>query len=144
MDAVRLAQMLRQMPEYTVNQPFELGNFAAPAQNNRGYDAEGYLNKYGVPAPYASLEGYGKSGGHLTDEFKMPNHTTFSSGSSYSAPDMQGGQWQSGGKDRWNFQPSELNLQNRSAKDLADYFANEERKNTFITLPNGQLVEGSR
>jgi len=32
----------------------------------------------------------------------------------------------------------------RLAKDLADYFANEERKNTFITLPNGQLVEGSR
>jgi hypothetical protein len=128
MDAVRLAQLLRQMPE----------------NNNEGYDMQAYLAKYGqpqVPAPYASAQG---SGMHLTDEFKMPNHKTFSSGSSYSAPDMQGGQWQSGGKDRWNFQPSELNLQNRSTKDLADYFANEERKNTFITLPNGQLVEGSR
>ena len=128
MDAVRLAQMLRQMPE----------------NNNEGYDMQAYLAKYGqpqAPAPYASAQG---SGMHLTDEFKMPNHKTFSSGSSYSAPDMQGGQWQSGGKDRWNFQPSELNLQNRSSKDLADYFANEERKNTFITLPNGQLVEGSR
>ena len=128
MDAVRLAQLLRQMPE----------------NNNEGYDMQAYLAKYGqpqAPAPYTSAQG---SGMHLTDEFKMPNHSTFSSGSSYSAPDIQGGQWQSGGKDRWNFQPSELNLENRSVKDLSDYFANEERKNTFITLPNGQLVEGSR
>jgi len=128
MDAVRLAQLLRQMPE----------------DNNKGYDAEGYIGKYGVPAPYASLENYGKSGGHLSDEFKMPNHPTFSSGSRYSAPDMQGGEWQSGGKARWNYQPSEVNLQNMPAKYLSDYFTDQERKNTFVTLPNGQLVEGSR
>jgi hypothetical protein len=151
MDAVRLAQLLRQMPEDTATQPFELGNFAAPARDNTGFDESGYVAKYGVPAPYNSLKDYQQATGrHLNDEFKLPNHPTFSNGSVYSRPDIQGGAWQKGGANPendvnwWNFQPSEVNMQNMSSKDLSDYFTNREGKNTFITLPNGQLVEGSK
>jgi hypothetical protein len=127
MDAIRLAQMLKQMPEF----------------NDQGYDEAGYVAKYGVPAPFNDIKSYQEvTGNHLNDEFKMPNHPTFSGGSKYSAPDIQGGNWQSGGLDRWNFQPSKVNLQNMSNKDLADYFANQERKNTFATMPNGMMTEG--
>ena len=59
MDAVRLAQLLRQMPE----------------DNPKGYDEAGYVAKYGVPAPYNSLQDYQDvTGRHLNDEFKMPNN----------------------------------------------------------------------
>jgi hypothetical protein len=130
MDAVRLAQLLRQMPE----------------DNPKGYDEAGHVAKYGVPAPYNSLQDYQEATGrHLNDEFKMPNHQTFSSGSKYSAPDMQGGDWQKGGNDEnlWNFQPSDTNFRQQTPNDMANYFATKEAKKTYVTLPDGRIVEGS-
>jgi hypothetical protein len=130
MDAVRLAQLLRQIPE----------------DNPKGYDEAGYVAKYGVPAPYNSLQDYqDATGRHLNDEFKMPNHQTFSSGSIYSAPDMLGGNWQKGGADEnlWNYQPSDTNFRQQSPDDMANYFATREAKKTFVTLPDGRIVEGS-
>ena len=136
MDAIRLAQLLRQMPEY----------------NNQGYDEAGYVAKYGVPAPFNDIRSYQEvTGKHLNDECKMPNHPTFSSGSTYSAPDIQGGSWQKGGLNPdnsrtqfWNYQPSDVNLRNMSPAQLSDYFSNREGKNTFVTMPNGMMTEGSK
>ena len=120
MDALALARLLRQIPE----------------ANPQGYDYSGYVAKYGQPNQ--------ANGQHLTDEFKLPEHITYSTGSQYSAPDIQGGQWQSGGTDRWQFTPSAQNLKNATPEQLADYFKNRERQNTFIKFPNGSYVEGSK
>ena len=55
MDAIRLAQLLKQMPEY----------------NNQGYDEASYVAKYGVPAPFNDIKSYQEvTGKHLNDEFK--------------------------------------------------------------------------
>lgn len=128
MDALALARLLRQMPK------------------QGDYDVEGYYQKH--PSPYKSLEDMQMSkmmtGSHYNDEFKTPEHITFSTGSVYSQPDIQGGQWQSGGTDRWQFTPSEQNLRNTPAGALGDYFRNYENKNTFVRLPDGTYVEGNR
>ena len=101
------------------------------------YDMAGYVAKYGKPDQ--------SKGQHLTDEFKLPNHITFSEYSSYSNPEMQGGKWQRGGSEAlWNFTPSQFNLQQHSPEEYAQYFANRERKGTFVALPNGKYVEGSK
>lgn len=122
MDALALARLLRQIPE--------------PTKDNPDYDYASYVSKYGIPDQ--------SKGQHLTDEFKLPEHITFSTGSVYSQPDIQGGKWQSGGTDRWLFSPSEQNLRNTPAGALGDYFRNYENKNTFVRLPDGTYVEGSK
>ena len=45
------------------------------------YVYDGYVEKYGVPDQ--------SKGQHLTDEFKLPNHITFSKGSKNSTKDKQ-------------------------------------------------------
>ena len=116
MDALALARLLRQIPE------------------GGDYDYAGYVAKYGKPDQ--------SKGQHLTDEFKLPEHITFSTGSAYSQPDIQGGQWQSGGTNRWQFTPSAQNLRNTPAGALGDYFRNYERQGTIVKLPDGTYVEG--
>lgn len=122
MDALALARLLRQIPE--------------PTADNPDYDYTGYIAKYDIPDQ--------SKGQHLTDEFKLPEHITFSTGSRYSQPDIQGGQWQSGGTDRWQFTPSAQNLRNTPAGALGDYFRNYERQGTFIKLPDGTFIEGTK
>ena len=122
MDALRLARLLRQIPE--------------PTEKNPDYNYAGYISKYGVPDQ--------SKGQHLTDEFKLPEHITYSEGSMYSSPDIQGGKWQSGGNDRWQFTPSDFNNSQVSPEEYARYFSERERKNTFVRLPDGRLVEGSQ
>jgi hypothetical protein len=131
MDSTLIAQLLGQMDKPTAESP--------------DYGIMSYLKKYGVPPPYNSIKDYQEAtGNHLTDEFKLPNHPTFSTDSPYSSPDMQGGTWQSGGKDRWNFQPSDFNLQQYPLDKLLEYFKTRERKGTFITRPKGKHAEGSK
>jgi hypothetical protein len=80
----------------------------------------------------------------LTDEYKLPNHITFSSGSRYSNPQMQGGKWTGigGNSNQWQFEPSALNLKNHSLTDLIDYFNNYERKGTKLRVDGKILAEG--
>jgi hypothetical protein len=49
------------------------------------YDMEGYIKKYGIPNQ--------SEGQHLTDEFKLPNHITFSTDSIYHSEKTPGGVW---------------------------------------------------
>jgi hypothetical protein len=77
------------------------------------YDMAGYTAKYGKPDQ--------SKGQHLTDEFKLPNHMTFSTDSKYSNDQHKGGEWkEEAGK--WHFYASPFNLQMHSAQDLTDYF----------------------
>ncbi len=60
--------------------------------------------------------------GHGNDQFKKPNHPTFSTGSQYSGVDgYQGGTWGENG-----FVPSETNLRMSSPSWLANYFSKVE------------------
>jgi hypothetical protein len=110
-----------------------LGHIPAPTEANPDYNLVGYLKKYGQPDQ--------SKGQHLTDEFKLPEHPTFSNESIYSAPDLQGGQWKQGGQDLYEFQPSQQNINNLGIQGLLDYFKEKERKGTFINI-GGRRQEG--
>ena len=129
---MRLAYLLNQIPMGTPNSP--------------DYDLAGYTNKYGklFKSPQDMQISNALTGQHLTDEYKLPNHDTFSRYSQYSSPDLQGGQWQQGGTDRWQFSPSDVNYSVNSPQTLADYFINRERKGTKVKLPNNIYAEGTR
>jgi hypothetical protein len=77
-------------------------------QNSRDYDLQG-----------AFLSGAGpSSNAHLTDQFKKPNHATFSDQSQYNGVDgYTGGKWTDNG-----YQPSATNLQFRAQPELQKYF----------------------
>jgi len=100
------------------------------------YDIAGYIKKYGMPDQ--------SKGQHLTDEYKLPNHITFSNQSIYHSPETQGGVWEQGGINQYAFTPSPYNLSQHSPEKMANYFSNFERKGTFLNLPNGSRIEGSR
>ena len=92
------------------------------------YDMPGYIAKYGQPDQ--------SKGQHLTDEFKLPNHITFSTDSKYNTPEQQGGQWkQESGK--WHFYASPFNLQNTPADKMQEYFRIRE-PDSVLHLPNSQ------
>ena len=69
--------------------------------------------------------------GHFTDQFKKPNHPTFSNESQYNGIDgYVGGQWTPQG-----YQPSVTNLQFRTPTQLAQYFARVEPETKLLPLP---------
>jgi hypothetical protein len=100
------------------------------------YNLAAYIAKYGVPDQ--------SKGQHLTDEFKLPNHMTFSDQSVYSNPNVQGGKWEQGGADTWAFTPSSFNMAQHSPAELSDYFKTREKQGTFLNLPDGKMIEGTR
>ncbi len=90
------------------------------------YDYAGYTKKYGPPDQ--------SKGQHLTDEFKLPGHITFSDESIYSNPQQQGGMWRPV-MGKWTFYPSEFNLQQRSPERLVDYFRDYEPDSRLVLPP---------
>lgn len=83
-------------------------------EKSSGYDLAGYIKKYGVPDQSKRQ--------HLTDEFKLPNHVTFSSDSIYSTPQTPGGQWSKGNDGHWHYKPSDFVLQQHPREKLIDLF----------------------
>ncbi len=75
--------------------------------------------------------------GHFTDQFKKPNHPTFSDQSQYSTPSSPGGHWDQQSDKSWSFTPSAYQLQHTSPEDLQEYFKNQESGNKLI-LPQQQ------
>lgn len=77
------------------------------------YDYPGYISKYGQPD-----QGVGV---HLTDEFKLPSHATFSNDSRYS--DGAAGDWVKDANGKWTFFASPQNTDNTlGASGLRQYF----------------------
>lgn len=70
-------------------------------QDDRNYDLKGFYKQYGKQ-PLPKEEEY-----HLTDEFKLPNHPTFSSESRYYNPETEylGGKWDNGIAN-WTYSPN--------------------------------------
>ena len=70
------------------------------------------------------------SNGHGSDQWKKPNHPTFSTNSQYNGTDgNQGGQWDKASNGSWSFTPGPTNLKNFSTEDLSDYFSKVEKGN---------------
>lgn len=89
------------------------------------YDARGFF-KAGAGAA---------ENGHGSDEFKKPNHPTFSDQSKYHGSDgNEGGKWGKDG-DADTFMPSPTNLKNMSPEQLKRYFAKVE-PGAKLLLPN--------
>ena len=104
---------------------------AVSNMKNEYYDYGGYRDKYGE---------FDMSGGkHLTDEFKLPAHMTFSDDSIYSGPGREGGKWRKGKDNKWEFTPSSYNLQQTPIQDLQEYF-NTRETNSRLILP--QALKG--
>jgi hypothetical protein len=90
------------------------------------YDYQSYIERYGVPDQ--------SKGQHLTDEFKLPNHITFSDESVYSTPEQQGGQWKEEGG-RWHYYASPYVVNRQGAGRITDYFKRFEPDATLHLPP---------
>lgn len=91
----------------------------------KGHDAGRDLYDYDLRGAFASgVQADGR--GHFTDEFKKPNHPTFSNESRYSSPRSPGGQWVETGDGRWGFNASPANLRFQTIDQLRDYFRRAE------------------
>jgi hypothetical protein len=93
---------------------------------------------YDLRGAWAQQGGGDLGEGHLTDEWKLPNHATFSAFSRYQTPQQQGGNWvpmpgpQWPGQ-QWAYYPSETNVQNMGTRGLQDYFGRVEPNNFLLT-----------
>jgi hypothetical protein len=94
-------------------------------EKGAGYDLQGYIGKYGIPDQ--------SKGQHLTDEFKLPNHITFSDHSMYHNDKTPGGKWEQ--KDKvWHYTPSDFVIKQHGTDKLRDYFKTNE-PNSVLHLP---------
>lgn len=97
------------------------------ADNGRTADLENYdMRGWWKQNGKTDAQAQGDDRGHFTDEFKKPNHPTFSDESKYhGVDDNKGGTWGTkDGKD--TFTPSETNLKNMTPEELKDYFSKVE------------------
>jgi len=90
-------------------------------------------NDYDMRGAWAQLGGQVPQGVHLTDQFKKPNHPTFSAGSRYATPDQSGGNWVQLPTGNWAFMPSQTNLSNFGQDNLQRYFDKVEPNNLLLS-----------
>lgn len=94
----------------------------------------------------------GAPGQHLTDEFKKPNHPTFSDESKYhgvssekhsesddpnsifEGKKYEGGHWEMLENNKFAFTPGSTNFEHHSTQDMIDYFKKVE-PNNYLVLP---------
>lgn len=113
---------------------------------------EQWLKMYGIrETPDYDVRGAYKAGidpdpvtGHLNDEFKLPNHITYSEESRASkakgAPPA--GKWVGSDEEGWTFYASPTNIANAGGIDaLRDYFQRYE-KNSKLVLPTEKAAGG--
>lgn len=75
--------------------------------------------------------------GHLPDDFKKPNHPTFSQQSQYNGVNGNaGGSWSGGNGQPWAFTPSQTNMANMGIAGLQDYWSRAEPGNNLMA-PRG-------
>ena len=106
-----------------------------PAADTYDYDMRGFWKSGGSFA----------DNGHAGDQFKKPNHPTFSTFSQYNGADgAQGGTWTGGQNGQpWVFAPSPTNLQFYPPPALQQYFQQREPGNQLALPPGlGQTLAG--
>lgn len=95
------------------------------------YDMAGYIAKYGQPDQ--------SKGQHLTDEFKMPSHISFSNESKYSKPGQEGGEWKKEADGKWHFYASPFNLTQHTPQEMQAEFDRINAKDKANGLPESVL-----
>lgn len=99
--------------------------FSGRADDLQDYDMRGWWKKNGKQ----------DERGHFSDEFKKPNHPTFSKESVYHGVDgHEGGEWIGDEKNGWEFKASKSNIKNMTPEQMQEYFTRVE-PNAKLTLP---------
>jgi len=94
---------------------------AGYATGNSDYDMQGAFLAGVKPNPTSK---------HYPDQFKKPNHMTFSTESQYHGKPYKGGEWkQVNGK--WSFYASPDNLKFNNREALINYFKTKEAKSSL-------------
>lgn len=97
-----------------------------PRNDRYDYDVNGY---------WIATRGATDERGHGTDQFKKPNHPTFSNESQYHPQFGGGGQWMQSGSPQTYYQPSALNLMNYQRPELQQYFRQTEPEVMLLGAP---------
>lgn len=85
------------------------------------------IEDYDLRGLFKQIRGGDLEPGHFTDQFKKPNHPTFSTQSQYSGRgSMVGGEWTADPQEKWSFQASPHNVESRGAEGLVRYFMERE------------------
>lgn len=108
---------MQQFQAWGANQPKD------PLREMHDYDLQGW---------WQANQGKNLGEGHLTDQWKKPNHPTFSDQSQYHGVDgNEGGTWipQDGGK--FTFQPGRTNFDTHRIEDMKNYFQRAEPGNSL-------------
>jgi hypothetical protein len=91
--------------------------------NTYDYDARGFWQAGAGAA----------DNGHGSDQWKKPNHPTFSTGSQYNGADgFEGGRWMQSPGGSYSFTPSATNLKFLSPSEMMDYFQKVEGNNRLV------------
>jgi hypothetical protein len=106
-------------------------------EEKAGYDLGGYLKKYGLDKNFQKYMG---GEGHLTDEFKLPNHITFSDESVYSNDKTPGGKWKLEKDGKWHYTPSDYVLSVHPPEELQKYFEEREPE-SVLELPKSAIAD---
>lgn len=104
-----------------------------PVEATPDYDMKSYFEsiKSNVPG----------EGTHFPDDFKTPEHATFSQMSNQHVPVIkQGGQWleDSSVANGWKFKPSQLNIDNMGGRENLQKYFNHVESPEALDLPNNQ------
>lgn len=104
------------------------------SQQNRDVNNDKF--DYDIQGWWQKNQDQSLDGGHLTDQWKKPNHPTFSDQSQYNGVDGQyGGTWQPQSNGSFNFLASETNTRMMDPSDLSDYFKKVEPGNNVLFNP---------
>jgi hypothetical protein len=106
----------------------------------QGRDISRDVGDYDLSGLFKKVNGKDLPVGHGTDEFKKPNHPTFSQESIYHNANQIGGRWDNvGGKDV--FYASPLNVKNMGVEGLRNYFKQREPGVQLVLPPNTSLLD---
>ena len=117
--------------------PEEQQSFEAWARAG-GKDPQREKNDYDLQGYFKATNGAPLGEGHLTDQFKKPNHPTFSTESQYHGNGNQGGAWGQNPDGTYNFTPGATNMQVWGAPALQQYFDTYEKGNKLQFPSEGQ------
>lgn len=119
--------------------PIESAAYSKWQTNNTimaGRDVSKDKYDYDIQGWWKQNQDQNLTGGHLTDDWKKPNHPTFSDQSIYHGVDgNNGGTWGKNQDGSWNFSASDTNMQMSDPAELSKYFDKVEPGNTVSFPP---------
>ncbi|SRR6266498_2760271 len=107
--------------------------FIADQRKWEGRDYSRDMQNYDMRGWWKKHRGQQVHSGHFEDDFKKPNHPTFSTQSMYHGRDgYEGGTWLRRTDKSWTFSPGKTNLDYWGPEALTDYFGRVEPGNMLI------------